>query len=312
LKTEYLTQPRKIANNSAVAVGSFDGLHLGHRAILDKLKSCAKELDGPSVVLTFNPHPKNIVGSGETMKLLSPLEEKVPAIAALGVDLLVVVAFDEKFAALTAEEFVRNFLVDSLGVAVLVIGTDHGFGKDREGNLASLELLSKNTGFVLNIVEPVLWDDKPIKSRRIREVVVAGDMPKAAHMLGRPYTIVGEVVPGRGRGRKLGFPTANLKTPPEKLLPKSGIYAVSDEQGKLGLMYIGTSPTFGEGEFTVEFYRLESADYKKGETIRLSVFQRIRGEAVFPGSGELIKQMESDRTNLIRWAEDSGIKFAER
>jgi len=308
LKTEYLIRPRPITERSVVAVGSFDGLHLGHRAIFDRLIERAKKLGVPSVVLSFDPHPKQVVGSGD-LKLLTPGDEKPPAIAALGVDLLVIVKFDERLAALSSEEFVEEYLTGALGVKEMVLGTDHGFGKNRSGSAESLENVSRSHGFEIVVIEPVLWMNEPIKSNRIRKSVAEGDMRRVAHMLGRPYPIGGEIVKGRGRGQKLGFPTANIRTPNEKLLPPPGVYAASDESGQPGLVYIGSCPTFADGEFTVEFHRIEPAKYKVGERINISLFERFRGEITFPDSGELVKQIEQDRIRLVDWVENtSGIR----
>ncbi len=300
MKTEYLTEPRFILDSSVVAVGSFDGLHRGHRAVLERLLGKAKALAVSPVVLTFEPHPRAVLGKS-SLKLLTPLDEKIPAIAAMGIDFLIVVGFDMSFAGLTSEKFVEEYLVKSLGIKALILGTDHGFGKNRSGGVESLRGIANDRGFELEIVEPVLWKGEHIRSNRIREAVAEGSLSGTAHMLGRPYMIAGEVVRGRGRGKEMGYPTVNISPPEEKLLPPSGVYAASDDKGTPGLLYIGTSPTFDDGQFTVEFYCVREMGLSIGDEARISVFEYFRGERAFPSKMELIEQIEKDKEKLEKW-----------
>ena len=301
-----MNKPRQLLKSSIVAIGSFDGLHIGHRAILKTLVERAKVCGVPSAVISFDPHPRTVLGQAET-KLLTPVDEKIPAMAALGVDELIIIRFDEPFSQLPFEVFAKDYLIGILGSTELVLGEDHGFGRNRSGDIENLTELGAKLGFSLNIVKPVLWNNKSIRSNRIREMVILGDLPHAAHMLGRPYSLVGEVIHGRHRGRKLGFPTVNIRVPDEKLLPPNGVYAAADGFGLPGLVYIGISPTFEGDLFTVEFFGLEEPQAKLGENFMVSLFERFRGEIEFPDAGELIKQMVIDKARLEGWVESHNI-----
>lgn len=300
MKTEHLTEPSRILSSSVVAVGSFDGLHLGHRAILDALLEESRLMGVPSVVMTFEPHPRNIT-RGEDVELLTVLDEKVPVISALGADYLAVLHFDKKIADMSFEDFARDYLIGSLGIKKLVMGLDHGFGKGRAGNTTGLSELGNRFGFGLRVVEPVQWNGNPIQSNIIRKTIAMGDIPYAAQMLGRPYSISGEVVEGRGRGAKLGFPTVNISVPKSKLLPPFGVYSAAEMSGNPGLLYIGESPTFEPKELSVEFHGLIKPYVKLGNNIALSVFERFRGEIAFESPEKLIEQMNKDLERLKIW-----------
>ncbi|MCD6501983.1 riboflavin biosynthesis protein RibF [bacterium] len=306
MKTEYLSKPLPLLSASAVAVGCFDGLHIGHREVLRRLLVRARDERQSSVVFTFSPHPKELFG-GSRFRLLTPLREKVPALAALGIDVAVIARFDAEFASLSAERFVTEYLKGSLGMKVLIVGADHGFGAGRGGGIDVLRSLSSTEDFDVEVVEPVLWNGEPVKSSRIRESVVAGDMSSAAHMLGRPYSISGELSIGHGRGRRLGFPTMNIKPPKDKLLPKTGVYAAADEGGIPGLLYIGTSPTFGDGEAIAEFHGLSRPVADVGSIYSVSLFERFRDEIAFPNAAALVEQMKADMERLVHWTIATGM-----
>lgn len=300
LKTEYLTEPAHILDASVVAIGSFDGLHLGHRAILKAMVDKAHKMDVPSAVVTFEPHPR-VVTKSQDVQLLTTIDEKIPAISALGADVLAILKFDENIANMSFEEFAKKYLIGSLGMKALVLGEDHGFGKNRAGDTDSLRKLGEQLDFELEIIEPVRWKHKSIRSNRIREYVSSGNMLEAAHMLGRPYSISGEIIEGRHRGRDLGFPTINLSTPPGKLLPPNGVYAAAENSGNPGLLYIGVSPTFEPKEFSVEFYGLSKPEPELGDTAYISVFERFRGEMAFESAEKLVEQMKNDLSRLRDW-----------
>lgn len=290
-----------------MAVGSFDGVHLGHRAILEILINKARANGVPSAVVTFEPHPRKVTRS-EDVGLLTPLEEKVAAFSALGVDYLVILKFDECISKMSFEDFVKYYLTDSLGMSILILGEDHGFGKNRAGDAGSLAKLGSNSGFEIEIVPPVKWKDVSIRSNRIRKSVSSGEMLDAAHMLGRPYSIYGEVVGGMKRGRKLGFPTVNIEVPTGKLLPPFGVYAAAEKSGNPGLLYLGKSPTFGEGRFSVEFHGLEKPSADVGDDFALSVFERFRTDIAFASPQALVEQMEKDLAKFKTWLDQNKIE----
>lgn len=288
---------------SAVTVGSFDGVHLGHRAVINALIEKAKKREIPSVVVTFEPHPRRFIFD-KGMKFLTPESEKVIYLSALGINFLCIIEFDENMAEMSAEKFVEKYLITYLGAVEIIVGSDHNFGKDRAGDARFLNALSQKYNFQLTVVEPVFQDNRPIKSGRIREAVSKGFVSEVSKMLGRPYAIWGEVVQGKGRGSRLGFPTVNINPPDEKLLPPNGVYIAMDENGSPGLLYIGTSPTFDSDRFSIEFHQLEPKKYELGFEIKVSIINRIRDEMKFESKEKLIEMIENDRNILVKSLEN--------
>ncbi len=303
-KIIFLSEPPPLYDGTAVAVGCFDGLHIGHREVIRRLLSHAKENALNSILFTFSPHPKQLLEGGE-FKLLMPFHEKIRALSKIGIDIAVVSCFDEDFATLSAQQFVNEYLIEKMNMKMLVVGSDHSFGAGRSGGKDMLRAIGKKEGFGLDIVEPVLWKGEPVKSTRIRKAVADGDLVSTEYMLGRPYSIEGDIVHGHGRGRDLGFPTVNFDQPENKLLPPAGVYAAEDAEGVSGLLYIGSSPTFADGDSNIvaEFYGLNEPKMKPGDLFSVSVFERFRDEIAFPNSNTLIEQMKADREKLIKWIE---------
>ena len=298
MKTEYTKKPVSLGDGpSAVAAGSFDGVHLGHGRILSRLVRYARERHCRSVAMTFDPHPGEVL-SGEGPGLLNTPEEKDERIARFEPDHLITLKFDRELAAHNAEEFVTRYLIEPLNLVHLVMGEDHHLGR-KGGSPEELERLGGKLGFTVDIVSPVCRDGEPVKSTRIRNALREGRIIEVAEMLGYPYTIAGSAVSGEGRGRELGFPTVNLKVHGKKLLPPPGVYAAADGEDIPGLLYIGTRPTFGGGPLSVEFHCLQEADYSPGDEVRLSVHRRIRGEMKFESGEELVGRMEVDRSILL-------------
>lgn len=256
------------------------------------------------MVVTFKPHPRNVTRS-EEVKLLTTLDEKIPVIAALGADNLTIIEFDQNMVEISFEEFVNDYLIGCFGMKVLVLGKDHGFGKNRAGDLDNLKSLSEELEFELEIIEPIKWRDKSIRSNRIREYVSHGEMLEVAHMLGRPYSLTGEVVEGRKRGRELGFPTINFVVPENKLVPPNGVYAASEISGNPGLLYIGYSPTFKPREFSIEFYGTNKPEVRIGDDVAISIFERFRDEMVFDSAEKLVEQMKKDLARLKAWLKEN-------
>jgi riboflavin kinase / FMN adenylyltransferase len=299
LKTEYLKPLCKIADNSAVTVGSFDGLHRGHIVLLNKLLDTAKEKNLIPVAVTFDPHPRKTLDNPD-FKLLTPLDEKISAFEKTGIELLAVVEFDRVFASLNAEDFIEKYLIGSLGMKSLVVGEDHNFGVERRGNAGSLRDFSGIFGFDFTVVSPFLHNGTIVKSGVIRSAISSGKMLFANDMLGKPYSLNGEIVRGKGDGKRLGFPTANLKVSGDKLLPKNGVFIALDDENVAGLLYIGERKTLASG-FAIEFHRSVPREYSIGSKLEISIFDRIRDDIRFDTEAELVSRIKKDFDEMSEW-----------
>lgn len=280
----------------AVTLGNFDGVHLGHQRAMSLLKARARELGSPAVAVTFEPHPVSIVRPDQAPKrILTPaLKEEV--LGELGLDYLVVIHFTEEFSRIEAEEFVARVLVDKLHVAELVLGGNFRFGRGRAGDLESLRALGKRHGFVVHEIEASSHDGDIISSSRIRQTLTGGDVEQAASMLGRPYFLHGTVVQGDGRGRLMGFPTANIKVDGDVLVG-DGVYvttAIVDGEQCQGMTHVGRRPTFGLDERMVEthLFDFNREIYQTGA--RLYFHQRIRGTVAFDSADALKARLGED------------------
>ena len=283
---------------TVVTVGTFDGIHLGHQAILRRVRRRARALDAWSVLLTFDPHPLRVVRPDVAPPLLTVPNEKKEILTQFDLDLVVFVPFTTEFSRYSPEEFVKEMLVRRLRASELVIGHDHGFGRGRAGDAELLERLGASHGFDVAVVRGVAVDGSPISSTRIRRAVAAGDMEAAAAGLGRPYSLRGTVVHGLRRGRTLGFPTANLTPPPpDKLLPAEGIYAVRASVGtelKEGLLHLGPRPTFAGSPPTIELFLIDFDRDIYGERVVVEFLHRLREVRPFATEAGLIEQMQRD------------------
>lgn len=292
--------------NSVITVGTFDGVHAGHRVLMDTVRRKAEERDARSVIVTFDPHPREIINPGDAgIKLLTTLPERREILEELGIDVLLVIPFDRDFSLLTAQEFVRGIIYEKVGVSEFVIGYDHHFGRDREGTIETVERLGKTLGFKAHVVSRQEVGDHTVSSTAIRKAISEeGNMRRAAEMLQRPYRLSGTVVHGDKRGKKIGFPTANI-TPldPRKIIPQKGVYTVQVRLGdqKLnGMMNIGERPTFdGEGQtLEVNLFDFDSTIY--GKTMQVLFIERIRGEQKFDGVVELVSQLKDDKQKSLQ------------
>jgi riboflavin kinase / FMN adenylyltransferase len=300
--------------NAVVTIGNFDGVHKGHQAIIHQVTEKAESIEGTSVAITFEPHPIRVLKKDGWPPMITSLEQKIELISHTGIDVLACIQFDEKFASISAYHFVKDILIDRIGMKAIIIGKDYAFGKDRVGNPEFLKKHSVDLGFeviVANWISGTYFGSKRISSTQIREVVMAGDVDEAFNLLGRYYQITGKVVTGRNRGGKLlGFPTANLNLYGE-LCPKTGIYAVTVAcRGKFyeGVANIGFSPTFEDHVFTVEVHLLDFKDDIYGENLRVNFISRIRDEKKFSSIDELSRQILNDiqtaRVLLARFKND--------
>jgi riboflavin kinase / FMN adenylyltransferase len=286
--------------NAVVTIGNFDGVHLGHQALLQTVVEKAHGIGGTAVALTFDPHPIRVISANGHPPLITMKEQKSELIARTGIDILLQIPFTQEFASISARSFIEDLLVRHVGMKILIVGNDYTFGRNREGNLDLLKQWAPEMDFeviVLDWIQPINDIAGRISSTRVRELVMAGRMEEAKRLLGRNYQIRGIVASGRNRGgRLLGFPTANINLQDE-LSPKQGIYAVTIEHGAeifQGVANIGYSPTFDDNVFTVEVHIL---DFKKdiyGETIRVNFIQRLRDEIKFQSIDALAAQIRLD------------------
>lgn len=289
-----------------VTIGSFDGVHLGHRKVLDGLKACARRLGGESVVMTFDPHPREVLYPLEKRPgILTTLPEKAEMLAVCGVEHLVVLPFTSELAALSYEDFVRDVLVDRMGIKGLVVGYDHRFGKDRQGDFQALQLLAGKYDFYIEQEEVYVAREVNVSSTKIRTALELGDVTSVKEFLGYHYRISGQVVHGEKIGRSIGFPTANISIDDSrKLLPATGVYAVRvDVPGAAcyGMLNIGVRPTVsntGVIRLEVNIFGFQGDIYDEPITVHL--LQRIRGERKFDNPRELALQLAKDREMVMR------------
>jgi riboflavin kinase / FMN adenylyltransferase len=294
--------PRQ-SRGTVVTVGSFDGVHLGHHAVLEEIARRAEAAGRESVLVTFEPHPLEVVNPQAAPPLLTTGPERREILAQTALDLAYFLRFDRRVAAMSPEEFVRGVLLERCGMEELVIGHDHGFGRGRSGDVETLKHLGAVHGFEVDVVPPVDFGDQHVSSSRVRRAVAGGDLGSAAKMLGRPYTVSGLVGHGDGRGRRLGVPTVNLtEVPPQKLLPPDGIYAVEVEWrgGRTGgMMHQGPRPTFADGRRTLEANLFDFEGDLYGEWVRITWVKRLRDVERFISAEQLQHQMERDRTDAL-------------
>ena len=282
---------------AVVTIGNFDGVHVGHRRIVQEAVSLAGERKLTSVVMTFEPHPIKVMKPGNGPPLITLGEQKLRLINDADIDVIFFIPFTKQFAEISARDFVQNILIKRIGMKELIVGYDYVFGRNREGNIKLLQEMGNHFDFAVHVVEPIRIDDSLVSSTSIRKLVHEGSLSKARALLGRDYQISGTVVKGKNRGgRLLGFPTANLKLIDE-LTPKVGVYAVKvliDDQTYEGLTNVGYNPTFGNGVFSVETHILDFSGDLLGKSIRVNFIQRLRDEKNFETIGDLADQIGED------------------
>lgn len=297
----------KLDRACAVTIGTFDGLHLGHKKIIEKLNSIARKKNLCSTLVTFDPHPKIVLKQSDDfhIEILTTLDEKKELLAEMGIDRLIVVKFSREFASQSYEQFVKNILIDKIGAQAVVVGYDHAFGKNREGNFDNLKLLSEKYQFDLQKVDPIKIDGEIISSSIIRKAIGEGEVNKASKCLERYYSYSGKVVPGDSRGKQLHFPTANIyNSNQNKQIPASGVYAVDvkykDSIFK-GMLNIGNRPTFGlKGEYTIEVHIHNFNIDIYNESLTVFFKKRLRNEIKFDSVDALIAQLEIDKQNSLK------------
>lgn len=283
---------------TVVTVGTFDGVHLGHRDVIDRLVARARAARLPSLLVTFEPHPLEIVNPTAAPPLLTTHEEKIEVLAESGLDYAAVVPFTPTLASYSAEAFVELILRRRFRMRELLIGYDHGFGRARAGDATVLRELGARDGFRVDVVDAVtVPDGRAISSTAIRRAVAGGDLARAAAGLGRDYSIGDVVVRGDQRGRALGFPTLNLRPPARKLLPPEGVYAVRVQtpRGSFGgMLSLGPRPTFGDFSISVEVYLFDTDGDFYGAHVRIEFVERLRDVRAFPSAAALVEQIRRD------------------
>ncbi|MES2517286.1 MAG: bifunctional riboflavin kinase/FAD synthetase [Bacteroidota bacterium] len=296
----YGIEEFKQLENAVVTSGTFDGVHLGHHKILNRLNEIAQLTNGESVVITFYPHPRSVISpDNQIVKLLSTLDEKIELLEKSGVNHLVIIPFTREFSELTSEEFIQKILIETIGTKTLVIGFDHRFGKNREGSFEYLKIHKELYGFEIEEISRQDIENVGVSSSKIRKAIQEGDIPMADHFLGRNYALSGVIVKGKQLGRTIGFPTANIQVREiAKLIPANGVYAVKVSYKNEyfgGMLNIGTRPTV-DGTFqTIEVNIFDFDCEIYGENLTVEFLQKIRNEQKFSGLEELKVQISKDK-----------------
>jgi riboflavin kinase/FMN adenylyltransferase len=291
-----LATMRAHVKGPVATVGNFDGLHRGHRAIIDRVLERSREVGGESLVITFDPHPLRVVAPERAPRMLTTRRQKLALLEAAGVDFLLILPFTMELATLPAAEFVRRYLAEGLGAHEVFVGANFNFGRGREGNADLLVRLCEDLGIRAAQVEEVRTLDSPISSSRIRRALLSGEVELARELLGRPYSIEGSVVHGATRGAALGFPTANLNAQNE-LVPQDGVYVtetVIEADALPSVTNIGTRPTFEAGSYAVETHVLDAPGDLYGRQLEIRFLARLRQELKFVTPQALIEQIHRD------------------
>ncbi len=304
----YHTLATPLLSSSVVTLGNFDGVHLGHQALLKSVVSEAKKLALPSAVLSFHPHPFKILRPDKAPPLLLPLREKRRLIEEAGIDFFVCLEFNHQLASMSAYQFIKEILVRRLGVEEIFVGKDYRFGKDRVGDVGYLKKIGDLFQFKVEVVGPVVVDGILVSSTRIRRLIMEGKIREAMKLLGRPYKVLGRVIPGAGRGRRLGFPTANIQ-PENELIPQRGVYSVGVEIENImypGVGNVGYNPTFnGDDIVRIEVFIIDFSGILYNKEISVLFLDKIRDEVRFSSPDLLVSQIERDVKEAKRiWEED--------
>lgn len=291
-------------NNPVITIGTFDGVHIGHRAIFDKMKEEAVKIGAETVVITFFPHPRIVLGlDNSQLRFINRQNKKIELLEKAGIDHLIIIKFTKEFSLKTSDEFIKGLVIEKLKPAIIVIGYDHHFGKNREGNYHLLEVYSRQYGFKLVQVQAQIIDDITVSSSKIRKLLEAGNVKEANALLGYVYSISGKVVHGKSIGKDIGFPTANIETGDEyKLIAAVGVYACLIEcRGKMykGMSNIGFRPTIDQGDLTIEVNIFDFGQQIYDEEITIYFVERLRNEKKFESLQALVEQLHKDRKHTL-------------
>lgn len=300
---ENLVRPFR---NPVVTLGNFDGIHLGHRRIFDKVKQEAAKIQGESVVITFEPHPLKILSPEQCPPLLTPFKKKMMLIEKTGVDKVLCIEFTKAFSETTPYEFVKSVLLERVGTKKIIVGYNYRFGRGKSGNVESLKEICASFGIGVEVADALIEMGLAVSSSKIRELIKQGEVEKASALLGRDYPVIGKVIEGTRKGHDLGFPTANLDMT-EELYPKPGVYAVRVKwKGHClnGLANIGFNPTFHASTLSLEVHLLDFNQDIYGDEIQVYFVKRIRDEIRFSSVRELVLQIQKD----IEWTKENVFK----
>ena len=293
----------KAFKNAVVTIGTFDGVHTGHQKIIDQLKQEAKKINGESVLITFDPHPRKVLENARPLKLITTLDEKIELLSKQDIDHLVIVPFTLQFAALSAAEYIQDFLFDKFRPHTVIIGYDHRFGHDRKGDYHMMEKYAGKLDFQLKEIPEHIVDSIIVSSTKIREAIKLGDIEIANDLLGYDFFFQGTIIEGNKLGRTLGFPTANLRIKDEdKLIPGHGVYAVTATlHGREyeGMMNIGIRPTLNDGLFMIEVNLFNFDEDVYGSELRVHVKRFMRPEIKFNGLEALKQQIAKDKLDVL-------------
>ncbi|SDZ76880.1 bifunctional riboflavin kinase/FAD synthetase [Psychroflexus halocasei] len=293
------------SEQTIVTIGTFDGVHVGHRKIIKRLINAANQTNSKSTLLTFFPHPRMVLQQNSDLKLINTLEEKKKILAQTDLDNLIIQPFTLEFSRLRAENYVKDILVDQLNAKKIIIGYDHRFGRNRTANIDDLRDFGKKYNFSVEEISKQDIDEVAVSSTKIRNALNQGDIELANSYLTQAFQLTGEIVRGKGLGKELGYPTANLKIKEDyKLIPREGVYVVQseiDEKPYFGLMNIGTNPTFNEVKQSVETYFFDLNKDLYGQHISIKLLKRLRGEQKFDGPNQLIEAMNKDKEQALNY-----------
>lgn len=288
----------KLTKPTVVTIGTFDGIHIGHRKIIEQLLISSKKYQLQSTILTFFPHPRMVLQQNTDLKLINTIDERIQILENSGIDNLIVYPFTREFSRLEAQEYIENILIDKLNMKRVIIGYDHHFGRNRTANIEDMRLFGKQYGFEVEEIPEQDIDHISVSSTKIRKALECGNIEKANRYLGAPFLLTGEIVKGRQLGQQLGFPTANIQIKEAyKMIPKTGVYVVRSQIGSkdyFGMMSIGTNPTVGGTQQSIEthFFGLNQDIY--GQQLQIALLTRIRDEKHFSGTDELVEAMKQD------------------
>lgn len=295
----YSTDDLPAFNNAALTIGTFDGVHMGHQVILKEVVNHAKENNGESILLTFEPHPRKLLFPDQRIEIITPLDKKLELINAIGIKHIVVVPFTHEFAKMSAREYVSDFLVKEFQPQSIVIGYDHHFGNDRKGNIALLNEMKREFGFNVVEISAQLIDNATVSSTKVRKALKEGQVSEAEQMLGRSYSLLGNVKQGAQLGRTIGYPTANIQPlHNEQIIPANGVYAVKvvyNNSEYTGMLNIGFKPTVAnDSKLSIEVNIFNFSDDIYGRELEIIFIERLRQEQKFSSIDELKEQLKKD------------------
>jgi riboflavin kinase/FMN adenylyltransferase len=311
MKVFHGTDNAGILRGTVLTLGVFDGLHLGHQAIMKTVVERAKAIDSVPTVITFDPHPRAVLHPENAPPLLQTLDQRLANFEVLGIEQAIVIHFDKNFASQDAEIFLRDIVYERLQAREVFLGKGFAFGKNRGGNIELLKKMSEQLGFFADEVSEVTLRGQRISSSKIRQLLADGEVNLARRMLGRPYGVEGQIVRGDQRGRTIGFPTANLK-PHNRVIPKYGVYATAnliDGVWRRSITNVGVRPTFeGDKEPSIESYIFDFDGDLYGDVLRVRFLHRIRDERKFNGIDELKNQIAKDSNTALNYFKRLGVK----